>query len=514
MRLDMSPESGLRSAATALNSLRGIGRRRFLARTASAALATAASPLIVFAQGRVGTGSPHAPAAQASLGETLARYATGLRYEDLPEDVIRIAKRSILDTFGCAFGGYLEKPSKIALELASQVTSKESATILFSGIKSSPDLAAFANGVMIRYLDFNDAYVSQMNGAGHPSDMVAALLAAAELKQRSGRDLITAMVLAYEVYCKIADVFDYTGHGIDHTTVTGMGAVVGAGWLFGLTPEEMVHAIGITVGGNTATRQGRADTLSNWKAYAAADASRKAIFAVQLAKNGMTGPSNVFEGRYGFFKVMSRKEVGPPKLGEPLGIRRTFYKRFPVGQFSQTVAQAGLEARAFFKVPDDIQEVNIHVSRTAIKIMADGPDKWQPQTHETADHSIPYAAGVVLMYGKIEPEYYEDPYLHDRELLDLVSRIKCIPSDEADNPELANLCELEVVLKSGTRKTVRVEYHRGHFKNPMTDAEMEEKFRLMARKHLTANGVDKLLRLIWGIENEPQASNLVAATRV
>jgi 2-methylcitrate dehydratase len=96
--------------------------------------------------------------------------------------------------------------------------------------------------------------------------MVAALLAAAELKQRSGRDLITAMVLAYEVYCKIADVFDYTGHGIDHTTVTGMGAVVGAGWLFGLTPEEMVHAIGITVGGNTATRQGRADTLSNWKA--------------------------------------------------------------------------------------------------------------------------------------------------------------------------------------------------------------------------------------------------------
>jgi 2-methylcitrate dehydratase len=229
----------------------------------------------------------------------------------------------------------------------------------------------------------------------------------------------------------------------------------------------------------------------------------------------MTGPGNVFEGRYGFFKVMGRALVTPPQLGEPFGIRRAFTKRFPLGQFSQTVAQAAVEVRPFFIRPDDIQEVNIHVSRSAIKIMADGPDKWRPPTHETADHSIPYAAGLVLMYGKIEPEYYEDPYLHDPRLLELVSRVKCLPSDEADRTEHEfNLCELEVVLKSGARKIVRVEYHRGHFKNPMTDAEMEEKFRLMAQKHLPAGGIDNLLRLLWGIESEPQVSTLIAATRV
>ena len=117
------------------------------------------------------------------------------------------------------------------------------------------------------------------------------------------------------------------------------------------------------------------------------------------------------------------------------------------------------------------------------------------------------------MYGKIEPEYYEDPYLHDQRLLDLVSRVKCVPSDEADRTEREfNLCELEVVLKSGARKTVRVEYHRGHFKNPMTDAEMEEKFRLMAQKHLDGGRVDNLLRLLWGIEGVPQVSTLIAAT--
>jgi 2-methylcitrate dehydratase len=368
---------------------------------------------------------------------------------------------------------------------------------------------------MIRYLDFNDAFVSFTHGAGHPSDTIAALLTTAELNGRSGRDLITATVLAYEVFCKIADIFDYLGNGIDHSTITGMAAVVGAGRLMGLAPEQLVQAIGITVGGNTATRQGRSDALSNWKAFAAADACRKAVFALQLAQNGMTGPGKVFEGTYGFFKVIGKNPVEPPQLGEPFGIRRAFTKRFPLGQFSQTVAQAAVEARQSFKNADEIQEVNIHVSHSAIKIMADGPDKWKPQTHETADHSIPYAAGLALIYGNITPEYYEDPYLHDARLLDLVSRIKVLPSEEADRIENEfNLCEMEVVLKSGARKTTRVEYHRGHFKNPMTDAEMEEKFRLMAQRHLTSDRIDKLLRLLWNIESEPSAANLIAATVV
>ncbi len=491
---------------------RRIDRRRLL-RDAAAGLVAGASAFPAIAQETMPLASSTSD--KAPLAERLARYAASLRYDDLPEDVVRLAKRALLDTIGCAFGGYTAQPSRIAITLASDVSSKRGATVLFSGTRTSPDLAVFANGVMIRYLDFNDAFVSLTHGAGHPSDTIAALLTAAEIDGRSGRDLLTATVLAYEVFCKIADVFDYLGNGIDHSTITGLAAVVGAGRLMGLTAEEMTHAIGITLGGNTATRQGRSDALSNWKAYAAADACRKAIFSVQLAQAGMTGPNNVFEGSYGFFKVMGRKPVAPPQFGEPFGIRRTFTKRFPLGQFSQTVAQAAMEARPFFNAPDDIAEVNIRVSRSAIKIMADGPDKWRPQTHETADHSIPYAAGLVLMYGRIEPEYYEDPYLHDRGLLDLVSRVKCLPSDEADRTENEfNLCELEIVLKAGARKTVRVEYHRGHFKNPMTDAEMEEKFRLLAQKHLSGDRIDALLNHLRHIEIAPQASAVIAATRV
>jgi 2-methylcitrate dehydratase len=515
-----------------------IDRRRLLT-CAAAGLSASASVYPAMAQDAA---APHPLAGaggQASIARQLARYAAGLTYDGLPDDVIRLAKRAILDTIGCAFGGYDAQPSRIAIDLAGGVSAKHGATVMCSGTATSPDLAVFANGVMIRYLDFNDAFVSLTHGAGHPSDTIAALLTAAELTGRSGRDLITATVLAYEVFCKIADVFDYLGNGIDHTTITGIAATVGAGRLMGLTADEMVHAIGITVGGNTATRQGRSDTLSNWKAYAAADACRKAMFSVQLAQAGMTGPDDVFEGSYGFFRVMGigswlplcwrmsptpemrencslkRMPVVAPQLGEPFGIRRAFTKRFPLGQFSQTVAQAAMEARTFFDSPDDIAEINIRVSRSAISIMADGPDKWRPQTHETADHSIPYAAGLVLLHGGIEPAYYEDPYLHDPRLLGLVSRVKCLPSDEADRMEREfNLCELEIVLTSGARRTVRVEYHRGHFKNPMTDAEMEEKFRRMARKHIEADRVDALLRLLWDLEHVPQASEVIAATRV
>src|SRR5258708_24273857 len=311
-------------------------RRDFLRQLAVAGLVAGAPALPAAAQ--TGQGSSTVGRDQVSLGEPLARYATELKYEDLPEDVVLIAKRAILDTIGCAFGGYDAGPSKIAIKLAGDVTSKQPATVLFSGIKTSPDLAVFANGVMIRYLDFNDAFVSLTHGAGHPSDTIAALLTSAEIAARSGRDLVTATVLAYEVFSKVADVFDYLGNGIDHSTITGIAAVVGASSLMGLTAQQMVQAIGITVGGNTATRQGRADELSNWKAFAAADACRKAMFSVQLAQNGMTGPGKVFEGSYGFFKVMGRKQVSPPELGEPFGIRRCFTKRFPLAQFPQTAA--------------------------------------------------------------------------------------------------------------------------------------------------------------------------------
>jgi 2-methylcitrate dehydratase len=488
-------------------------RRRFLKQIAAASAAVGAAALPAMAQENAERRRSTAESGP-TVAETLARYATNLTYEDLSPEVVRTVKRTILDTIGCAIGGYAAGPSQIAIKLASGVSARQGATVLCNGIRTSHELAVFANGVMMRYLDFNDGYITPMGG-GHPSDTIAALLSSAEIADRSGRDLIVATALAYEVFCKVADVLDTRKLGLDQATMLGLASVVGASRLMGLTQEQMVHAIGITVGGNTAINQGRIGTLSNWKDFACAEASRKAIFSAQLAQAGMTGPSRIFEGSLGFFNVIARKPFDLPKLGEPFGIMRAFTKRFPLGQYSQTVAEAATQVRSFFASTDEIEEVNIRVSQNAIKVMAGSPEKWRPQSHETADHSMPYAVGIVLMYGTIEEHHYEDPYLHDQRLLDLVSRVRCIPSAEADRHEKEyNLCDLEIVLRSGQRKSVRVEYHRGHWKNPMTDAELEEKFRGLARKHLPAERIDDLLRQLWTLEAMPQAGKLAEMTRV
>jgi 2-methylcitrate dehydratase len=494
----------------------GAARRAFLRHAAAAGVLAGAASLPALAQERAEQRSSAAPdALQPGVAETLARYAVNLKYEDLPPEVIRTAKRTVLDTVGCALGGCQAGPSQIAVKLAQEVTAKLPATVLCRGIKTSPDLAVFANGVMIRYLDFNDGFVSFTRSGGHPSDVLAALLTAAELAGASGRDLITATVLSYEVFCKVLDVLEAQQLGLDHSTITGWAACIGAARLMKLSERQIIDAIGITVAGNTAINQGRLGTLSNWKAFGAADACRKAMFSIALVQNGMTGPRQIFEGRDGFFNAVSRKPFALPALGAPYGMMRAFTKRFPLGEFAQTVAQAAVEARQFVSGPDDIKEVKIAVSRAAIMIMADSPDKWRPQTHETADHSIPYAAGLALMYGKVETEHYDDPYLHDPRLLDLVSRVKVVRSDEADRREKEfNLCDLDIVLESGAHKKVRVEYHRGHFKNPMSDAEMEDKFRSLASKRLPSDRVDHLLSLLWELETLPQAAALIAAMQV
>jgi 2-methylcitrate dehydratase len=277
----------------------------------------------------------------------------------------------------------------------------------------------------------------------------------------------------------------------------------------------MLNAIGITVGGNTALNQGRVGTLSNWKHYATAEASRKAIFSAQLAEAGMTGPRQIFEGPSGFFHVITRKAVELPPLGEPFGIMRASIKRFPLGQYAQSVADAALQMRSFCGAADAIAEVNVSISHNAMRVMAGSPAKWHPTTHETADHSIPYAVAVILTYGTIDDRYYDDPYLHDPDLLALVERVHCFPSEYADSREKDfNMCDLELVLKSGERKNVRVEYTRGHWLNPMSDAEMEQKFRSLAARQLAAEQIEALLRQLWSLEDLPHAGALPRMTRI
>ena len=433
----------------------------------------------------------------------LSSYATDLRYEDIPAPVIQQTKRMIMDTLGCALGGFPSEPSRIARALADTVSSSQPATILGSGQTTSPDLATFANGVMIRYLDYNDGYTGKE--AGHPSDAIAAVLSPGEIAHADGKTVLTATILAYEVFCRMCDAVSVRSKKYDHITLGVMAAGIGAAKAMGLSKEQTIQTLNLSIAPNIALYQTRIGDVSMWKGCAFANASRNAVFAALLAQRGLTGPSPIFEGLGGFFNAVS----GEPFSLEPFGgngnsfkIMEATIKRFPLGLYSQTVVEAVLEVRDKVADVDDVKEVHVRTLKSAVEIMAGDSEKWRPANRETADHSMPYAVGVALKYGSLEQQHFGEEYLRNRELLDLVQKVKVSESEEANRraPD-AMLCTVEVVTKTGERfSSAEVPYHRGHWKNPMSDQEVEEKFRSLAEGLVEPTKTDALLEQLWNLE--------------
>ena len=452
-----------------------------------------------------------------TLAETLSGYASSLRYEDLPDETVHLAKRFIIDTLGCALGGYNSEPARVAREMAGLVSSAHPVTVMGSGQQTSLDLASFANGVAIRYLDFNDGYTS--NESGHPSDSIAASLSATEASGGDGKTFILSTVLAYEVFCRLCDTVDIKPR-FDHVTVGGAASALAAARAMNLTPEQTLQALNLNVASNIALYQTRIGDVSMWKGCAYANATRNAMFAVQLAQRGITGPSPVYEGAGGYFNAVAGRPIELEAMGgngQPFKIAECSIKRFPLGQYSQTIAQAALDVREQAPggiTPDSVAEVNVATLQTAVNIMAGDSEKWRPANRETADHSMPYTAAVALLYGGVESRHFDDEFLFDDTLLELVSKVNVSVSEEANRrvPE-AMLCDLEVVTTTGQRYSSQVAYHKGHYKNPLTDAEVEDKFRSLAAEHLPADRIDALLTYLWRIDEAPDLTELFRLTR-
>ena len=453
-----------------------------------------------------------------TIAEQLSSWTVALHYSHLPEDISHLAKRMIIDTIGCALGGYASEPSKIARDLAGTVTSSQPCTVIGSGQTSSPDLATFANGVMIRYLDYNDGYTSQESG--HPSDSIAAVLSATEMAGLGGRRAITATVAAYEAFCRLGDAATLRYRGYDHVTNGCIASVLGATRSLGLDEEVTRQALNLGIAPNIALGQTRGGVLSHWKGCAYANASRNAVFATMLAQRGMTGPEPIFEGEHGFFRAVTQEPYTLEPFGgsgEPYKITECSIKRFPLGQYSQTVVQAALEARE--KMPsvavDDIAAVEIRTLQKAIDIMAGDEEKWDPKSRETADHSMPYTVALALAYGQVHQSHFDEQYFRDRQLLDLTNRVTVSGSEEADRraPE-AMLCELDIVTSDGERYSAEVPYHRGHYKNPMSDTEVEAKFRSLAQDLLSPGQTDALLDKLWNLEQVEDIGEVLRLTRI
>ena len=360
---------------------------------------------------------------------TLASYAARLTFEDLTPAAVRETKRRLIDSIGCAIGGYSSEPAAIARELAGATSGRPAARVLGSGAATSMEMAAFANAVMVRYLDCNDTYVSK--GSGHPSDMIPACLAVAEAHGADGKATLASIAVAYEVYTGLADVIGLRDLGWDQGVFVVLGSAAGAANLLRLTPAQTGDALAIAISANVPTRQTRAGELAMWKGCATAASAKAGVFAALLAQKGMTGPTAAFEGKHGVWE----KVTGPFQL-QPLGgrssgfgVERTNLKSFPAEYHSQAPLWIALELRGKVR-PDEIEAMHVQTYYTAWSEIGSEPEKWDPKTRETADHSLPYLLAVALVDGRITAESFSEARIRDPELRQLMQRIKVTENKE------------------------------------------------------------------------------------
>ncbi len=436
--------------------------------------------------------------------DRLAAYSDGLRYEDLPPEVVHQTKRVLVDSLGCGLGAFASDPARIARELAATVHGDAQATVLGTRTRTTADVAAFANGTMVRYLDFNDAYIGS-----HPSDNLPVVLAAAEASGASGQELITGCALAYEVQAAWVDSFSLREGVWDQAVYSAISMPLGAGKVMGLSRAQLAEALRMAVVGGMALGQARRENISHWKAAAVPNTGRNGVFAAMLARRGFTGPEAIFEGLQGFFAGITGRPIElAPLAGEngndqPFRILESRVKRFPAGIFSQTAVEGALEARERLGITGerDVSNVHIRTFEQAVFSMAGHPSRWHPETRETADHSIPYVVACALQFGSVEPAHFDDELLSSGELLALMQKITVVEDAECQAawPE-ATLSIVTVGTTDGREHTARIPYHLGHSKRPVSDADIEAKFRGLTRGVMNEREQDAALDALWHVE--------------
>lgn len=461
------------------------------------------------------------------LAERLARYTESLCYDDLPERVVHEVKRRILDSLGCAFGAWNAPPCRIARKIAQSVRVPGGATVWGTAHKTTPDLAAFANGTMVRYLDFNDTYLSKE--PAHPSDNISAVLALGEVAHVSGKRAIQAIAVAYEMQCRLCDAAALRPRGWDHVTYGPISSALAAAKVLKLSDQQTMQAVNLAGVANVALRQTRVGDLSMWKACAFSNAARNGVFAALLAKSGMTGPAPIFEGEKGFMKLVSGPFDLPALAGErgvgetpaSFKILDTYIKHFPVEFHAQTAVEAALALRSELiekegaRAVEHLAEIEIGSYDVAIEIIGRDPEKWNPATRETADHSFPYCVAVALRDGRVTPHSFNPERLRDPSVNELMKKVRVVRDSEFHDryPE-AMPTRLTLRTATGATYTRHVDVPLGHPRCPMSDRDIEQKFRRLAAGRLDRARIDKLFDCVWTLERQRDIGVLMPRLRL
>lgn len=410
--------------------------------------------------------------------ERLAAFVVRAGYDDLSEEARRQLKIRVLDSLGCALGALQGEP--IAL-LRSQLADFDGSAhcTLIGGGRGAPDRAALYNSALVRYLDFNDSYLAQGETC-HPSDNLGALLAAAEYAQRSGKDLLTALAVAYQVQCRLSEVAPVRAKGFDHTTQGSYALAAGISKALGLDVARTANAIAICGTAFNALRVTRTGRLSQWKGLAYPNTAFCCTHGTFLAMRGVTGPLEVFEGDKGFMDAIA----GPFEIDwsqENLErVTRTIVKKYNAEIHSQSTLEGILELRQKHNLAaEQIERVEVETFAVAYNIIGGGEegDKTIVENKEQADHSLLYMVAVALLDGQVMPAQYRAERIKSPDVQDLLRKVKVRPAEAFSRrfPEEMP-CRITVALRDGRVYTTEKRDYEGFVTRPMSWESVVEKF--------------------------------------
>ena len=434
---------------------------------------------------------------QATLVRQIASNVLNVAPTTIPPDVVEHTKALILDSIGCALAAREEPAFARAARVFARLGGNPDCTVIGSSQRVNLPQAVLLNGILIRALDLNDAYIGP-GQMGHPSDNIAVALSVGEKFRASGVKVIASIALGYEIYCRIQDIIPVRGTW-DHTTASALGAPLIAGRLMGLNAEQLAHAAALSVTHGNTLAVVRTGQLANSKASANAVVASQAVLCSLFAAEGMTGPLGVIEHARGLSTAMlagANLDLLAEPIGERYRIRNSAIKAYPCIGTAQTLVAGVLQARA--GIADPAREVDrVDVAMADIPIVsaqvADEQRRY-PASRESADHSFYYLAAAALSDGEISEAQFAPGRWLQPEMREAMARVS-VRTDASLNKYTPGSypAVVKLTLHSGESREVEVIFPKGHPNNRMSSAEVEAKFRACARATLPSARQEKVI---------------------
>jgi len=454
----------------------------------------------------------------AAIKETvtgrMARWAAGLDYKHLSQDAVYQAKRFLLDSVGCALGGYQQHDVKIALEVLDETAGRGPSTVIGTGKRIDPVSASLANALMIRCMDYNDIYWKQ--DPSHPSDIFPAALACCERARGDGKDLIVGLVLGHEFEMRFCEVA-FPGireRGWHHGTLTAFVSPIVAGRALHLGWEQIQHAVGISASRHATLGAVTAGKLTMMKNTVDPMATQSGVLAALMAEKGYTGPQHVVDGKEGLTHCLGpewRLNILTEGLGESWRITQCGMKAFPTEALTHTPISAVLDlVKSNDLKPERVTKIQIRSLARAADILSD-PSKYDPRTKETADHSLPYVIAAALVDRQVTPAQFTMEKIMDPVIRAQLKKVEVVADPEIEKvfPALQRVI-VNILTSDGSNYSKQLDYPKGDPRNPLTDVEIEEKFAALSDGVLSAGAQRKLKDTILNLEKVDSVSKLMA----